>query len=60
MGGVISSDMSRAIAARSRAPGTEIHAVTAQRWKKTEPRVIGVVFNYHMLDNTCPSLQIDD
>lgn len=37
MGGVISSDMSRAITARSRAPGTEIHAVTAQRWKKTEP-----------------------
>lgn len=30
VGGVISSDMSRAIAARSRAPGTEIHAVTVQ------------------------------
>lgn len=37
VGGVVSSDMSRAVAARSRAPGTEIHAVTAQRWKKTEP-----------------------
>lgn len=31
VGGVISSDVSRAITARSRAPGTEIHAVTAQR-----------------------------